>query len=88
MVYFLCALVLVNCVAFVLMGVDKRRAIRSQWRIPERTLMLWAACGGAWGAYIGMRTFRHKTRTPKFSLGVPLLCAAQTAVFAYIYYFA
>lgn len=78
------ALLLTNLVAFLLMGIDKRRAIRAQRRIPERILLLWAVLGGAWGAYIGMRTFHHKTKKPRFSVGVPVLCALETALFFWL----
>lgn len=78
------ALLLANLVAFLLMGIDKRHAIRARWRIPERILLLWAVLGGAWGAYIGMRTFHHKTKKPRFSVGVPVLCTLETALFFWL----
>ena len=55
-------LVLINAVGFVLMGVDKKRAIRGAWRISEATLFLTAFLGGALGCTLGMRHFRHKTK--------------------------
>lgn len=74
-----------NLAAFILMGVDKRRAIKGRWRIPERTLFLWAVFGGAWGAYAGMRIFRHKTRKPLFRFGYPVLCILETIVLIFLY---
>jgi len=76
-----------NLIAFILMGADKRRAIKGKWRTPERTLFLWAILGGAWGAYAGMRVFRHKTKKPIFRFGFPTLCILETAalVLALIY---
>jgi len=73
-------LVLVNLAAFILMGVDKRRAIKGSWRIPERTLL--AVCGAfaAAGGLIGMHVFHHKTRTPRFSLGVPVMLVLQAVL--------
>jgi uncharacterized membrane protein YsdA (DUF1294 family) len=56
----------------VLYGIDKYKAKNECYRIPEKTLLL-GALFGPFGAYIGMRLFRHKTRKPKFSIGVPLL---------------
>ena len=68
-----------NVVAFVLYGVDKRRAMTGGWRIPERTLLVWAV-PGAVGALLGMHVFRHKTLKPKFRYGVPAILAAEVLV--------
>ena len=62
----------INVVAFSLFGIDKHRAKRSAWRIPEKTLLLSAFLGGSAGALLGMLLFRHKTRHKKFLLLVPL----------------
>ena len=70
-------LVLVNALAFLLMLIDKQKARRGAWRIPEATLLGVAAIGGSIGGILGMRLFRHKTRHLKFSLGLPLILAAQ-----------
>ena len=80
MKYFLLYLLLINAVAFVLMLVDKRKAIKNRWRIPERTLILSALFGGSIGALLGMYTFRHKTKHLKFVLGVPAILIAQISV--------
>lgn len=73
-------LLLASAVAFVLMGVDKRRAARGGWRISERTLWLCAILGGGLGGAAGMRLFRHKTKHWYFAVGFPLLAVAQWAV--------
>lgn len=70
-------LTLINALAFSLMLADKRRARKKQWRIPEAVLMTTAALGGSLGALLGMYTVRHKTRHPKFAVGIPLLLALQ-----------
>lgn len=79
------ALVFFNLGAFILMGIDKRRAVRDVWRIPERTLL--ASCGlfAALGGLIGMQVFHHKTRKLKFSLGVPLMLIAQAVIIAALF---
>lgn len=70
-------LLLINAVAFLLMLIDKYKAKKNLWRIPEATLMTSAALGGSIGALLGMYTVRHKTRHPKFTVGIPLILAAQ-----------
>ena len=75
-------LLLVNAVAFLTFGEDKRRAKKREWRIPEATLMGLAAAGGSLGALAGMRFFHHKTRHRKFTAGVPALLIAQIALLA------
>ncbi|MCI8827963.1 MAG: DUF1294 domain-containing protein [Ruminiclostridium sp.] len=66
-----------NFVAFALMGVDKAKARRGRWRIPEKTLFLSAILGGSVGAMLGMSLFRHKTQHRRFRLGMPLILALQ-----------
>ena len=62
------------------MHLDKRRAIRGQWRVPETVLLTVAAAGGSVGSLLGMLLFRHKTRKKRFSLGIPLLLVTQIAL--------
>lgn len=75
----------VNLAALILFALDKRRAIRGGWRIPEKTLMTVCSLFGAAGGLIGMRLFRHKTRKPLFYLGVPALLAVQAALLVLIF---
>ncbi len=77
-------LVAVNLAAFVLMGVDKRRAKRGAWRISERALFLPALLGGALGGTLGMRVFRHKTKHWYFRWGLPLLLILQAGLLAWL----
>ena len=70
-------LVVINVVTFFVYGIDKRRAKRSRWRIPEASLLLLAVVGGSVGAYLGMRVWHHKTLHKKFKYGVPLILIAQ-----------
>lgn len=69
-----------NLFTFLLMGHDKRLARSGGWRVPERTLLACAACAGAIGVLAGMRCFHHKTKHPVFTVGVPIMLAAQIAV--------
>lgn len=73
-------LIIINFIAFTLMGVDKRKAIRGAWRIPEKVLFLSAVFGGAIGAWIGMYVFRHKTKHWYFVVGMPLILFLQIGI--------
>lgn len=66
--------IVINLLTFLLYGLDKYKAIRREWRIPERALLLMAFVGGAFGALSAMRIFRHKTRKGRFRLMIPLFC--------------
>ncbi len=77
-------LVVMNLLAFALMGADKRKARRGAWRIPEMTLFLVTALFGGLGGTLGMYYFRHKTRHWYFKLGFPALLVAQLALLAWI----
>ena len=77
-------LLLVNLAAFLVMGLDKRRAKRDKWRISEKALFLPAVLGGALGGVLGMRTFRHNTRHWYFRFGFPLLLALQVVLLGWL----
>ena len=85
MKYFLLYLLLINAAAFILMLVDKIKALKNRWRIPERTLILSALFGGSIGALLGMYTFRHKTKHLKFTLGIPAILIAQISLAIWIF---
>lgn len=70
----------VSAVAWLLTVVDKSRARRGGWRIPEATLFLVAALGGATAMLLTMHRIRHKTRHRRFMWGLPLIIAAQVAL--------
>ena len=75
--FILTYLILVNAAGFLLMLIDKLKAKRGAWRIPEATLMGIALAGGSIGAIAGMNLFRHKTKHPKFFIGLPVILALQ-----------
>ena len=77
--------VLVNLVAFALMGVDKQRARTHQWRVPEKTLFLLAIVGGSVGALLGMWCFHHKTRHWYFRYGIPAILVVQLALAGWLW---
>lgn len=74
-------LFIINALSFLLMHMDKEKAKADRWRIPEATLLGVAFMGGSLGAYLGMRVFHHKTRHPKFSIGLPVILALQILVY-------
>lgn len=75
--YLLYYLLGINFVSFFLMGLDKFKARRNLWRIPERVLFGSAALGGSVGAILGMQIFRHKTRHKSFAAGIPAILILQ-----------
>lgn len=77
---FLCYLLLINAAGFLLMLIDKHKARRGLWRISEATLMWTADLGGSVGSLLGMYTAHHKTRHPKFYIGVPALLVLQLVI--------
>lgn len=75
--YFIC----INLTGFCLMGIDKRKAIKGAFRIPEATLFIVALIGGSIGSILGMYTFRHKTRHLLFVYGMPAILILQIILF-------
>lgn len=73
-------LIVINAAAFLLMLIDKVKAKKNLWRIPEATLFLVAAIGGSIGSLLGMYAFRHKTKHIKFIVGMPLILAAHIVI--------
>ena len=76
-------LLAVNLLTFISYGIDKWKARHNRWRIPEATLLLFAALGGSIGALLAMRVFRHKTQHRKFRYGVPAILLVQLAIAAF-----
>lgn len=74
-------LVLINVLTFCMYGIDKWKAKRSRWRVPETTLLEMAVFGGSIGAWLGMRIWHHKTMHNKFKYGIPIILVIQVAVF-------
>lgn len=70
-------LILMNMIGLFLMGLDKSKAKRHAWRIPERTLFLASLLGGSIGTWAGMYLFRHKTKHWYFVVGMPAILVVQ-----------
>ena len=71
----------INIAGFLAMGIDKKKAARHEWRIPERVLFGIAFLGGSIGSLAGMHEFRHKTRHLTFTIGLPLILVLQVMIF-------
>ena len=80
----LVVLIMMNLLAFALMGIDKAKAKAGAWRIPEKTLFLVTALFGGLGGTLGMSFFRHKTKHWYFKLGFPALLVVQIALLGLI----
>ena len=78
----ICYLLIVNALGMLFMLIDKQKARRGAWRIPEATLLTLAALGGSAGCIAGMYLFRHKTKHLKFTVGLPLLLMFNFVVLA------
>ena len=77
---------IINAIGFVIMLIDKQKAKKKKWRIPERHLMSIAGAGGSLGVLLGMFVWRHKTKHLKFLLGVPALLIMQILIFITAYH--
>ena len=80
-------LLTINAIGFLVMLIDKYKAVKNLWRIPESTLIAIALVGGSFGMLLGMQTARHKTKHPKFVIGIPLIFALQAALALFIWSF-
>lgn len=83
--YFIFYFIIINIISFILMFLDKRRAIKNKWRISENTLMLVSILGGSIGGILGMYTFRHKTKHIKFKVGIPIILIIQLLILSYVF---
>ena len=78
-------LLAINVVTFIVYGIDKYKAKKAKWRIPEATLLLLAVLGGSIGAWMGMKVWHHKTMHKKFKYGIPAILLIQFALMAYLH---
>lgn len=77
-------LLLINIISFIIIYIDKQKAIKHKWRIKESTLFLVSIMGGSLGTLIGMYTFHHKTKHIKFTLGIPFIFIIQILLIYYL----
>lgn len=79
------SIVILNVITFFLYGIDKWKAKKDRWRIPESTLLLLAVLGGSIGALMGMKIWHHKTMHKKFKYGIPLIMILQIGMLLYLW---
>ncbi len=76
-------LIIINVIGFLVMWIDKLKAKKGSWRIPEKTLFLITALGGGIGSIIGMYSFRHKTQKMAFVIGFPFITILEIITIIY-----
>nr|WP_206151564.1 DUF1294 domain-containing protein [Clostridium sp. SM-530-WT-3G] len=81
---FIIYLIIINLTGFLIMFIDKNRAIHKEWRIPEKNLIGISIIGGSIGMLLGMNVFRHKTKHLKFTIGIPLILIIQITAAIYL----
>lgn len=78
-------MLIISIIGFLLMGIDKSKAKRNAWRIPEKKLFMIAFLGGGAGVWLGMRVFHHKTLHLAFRYGVPVIALLEFIGFCYVF---
>ena len=80
-------LIIINIIGFLVMYIDKQKAKKGKWRIPEQTLFIVTALGGGIGTIAGMYTFHHKTKKLKFTIGLPTILILEIILVIYLKFF-
>ena len=75
--------IIINIIGFLAMYIDKQKARKGKWRIPEKTLFIITALGGGIGTNAGMYTFRHKTQKIAFVIGFPVITILEIICIIY-----
>ena len=79
--------IIINILGFLIMFIDKQKAKKGKWRIPEKTIFIVTALGGGIGTIAGMYTFRHKTQKLNFIIGLPLITVLEIILAIYLIFF-
>ena len=77
-------ILIINLITFGVFALDKKKAKKKQWRIPESTLLLLSLIGGSLGGLLAMKIVKHKTQKIKFVIGVPFLLIVNFLMYFYI----
>lgn len=78
-------IIIINIIGFIVMLIDKNRAKKNEWRIPEKTIFIITALGGSIGTITGMYLLRHKTKKIKFTIGLPMILILEIIGIIVIY---
>ena len=76
----------INVITFVIYGIDKLKAKKGKWRIPETCLLGLAVIGGSIGAYLGIKVWHHKTLHKKFKYGIPAIIILQITCICLVWF--
>lgn len=79
-------LIIINIIGFAIMFIDKQKAKKGAWRIPEKTIFIVTALGGGVGTIAGMYIFRHKTQKLNFTIGLPFILVLEILGFVYFHW--
>ena len=79
--------IVINIIGFLIMLIDKKKAEKGKWRIPEKTIFIVTALGGGIGTISGMYVFHHKTRKLQFTIGLPFITILEIIGIAYYMFF-
>jgi uncharacterized membrane protein YsdA (DUF1294 family) len=83
--YVILYIILINAFGFAIMALDKFKAQKGYWRIPEKTIFVVTLFGGGVGTILGMYVFRHKTKKLKFTIGLPTILISEIALVIYLW---
>lgn len=81
-------LIIINIIGFLIMYIDKQKAKKGKWRIPEKTIFIITVLGGGIGTISGMYAFRHKTQKLHFTIGLPTITILEIIGVIYFTFFA
>ena len=84
--YVILYVILINALGLAIMALDKFKAEKGFWRVPEKTLFVVTLLGGGIGTIIGMYAFRHETKKLKFTIGLPTILISEIAIIIYLLY--
>jgi len=85
-IYWIFYMIIINFIAVITTVVDKSKAKKHRWRVPENTLLLLAALGGSPSMLMTMYAIHHKTRHKKFMLGIPAIITLQVLLVYYLFF--
>jgi len=78
--------IIIGLIGFTLMGLDKKRSQKGQWRVPEKRFWIIGLLGGGIGLYLGMQTYHHKTKHKTFTIGMPFVILFNVICYGYSVY--